>query len=68
MDGNLEIQEGKFRPDKNEKISGIKLVFQVSDSNSNIDVLIEGKSFKVIIDSGESVNFMDKDTFNSLKA
>ena len=67
VDENSEIHEENSSADENEEISGINHVFQVSDSNPNIDILIEGKSIKVIIDSGASVNCMDKDTFNSVK-
>ena len=67
VDENSEIHVENSSADENEEISGINHVFQVSDSNPNIDILIEGKSIKVIIDSGASVNCMDKDTFNSVK-
>ena len=67
VDENSEIQEVNSSANENEEISGINHVFQVSDSNSNIDILIEGKSIQVIIDSGASVNCMDKDTYNSVK-
>ena len=67
VDENSEIHEENSSADENEEISGINHVFQVSDSNPNIDILIEGKSIKVIIDRGASVKCMDKDTFNSVK-
>ena len=64
VDENSEIQDGN----ENEDISGVKHVFQVTDFDSNnVETLIEGKSVKVILDSGASVNCMNKDTYNSLK-
>ena len=67
VDENSELHEENSSADENEEISGINHVFQLSDSNPIIDIFIEGKSIKVIIDSGASVNCMDKDTFESVK-
>ena len=52
----------------NEEITSVGHVFHVSNCDSNsVEILIEGKSVKVLIDSGASVNCMDKNTFNSVK-
>ena len=43
-------------------------VFKVTDFDSNnVEILSEGRSVKVIIDSGASVNCTDKDTYHSMK-
>ena len=69
VDENSEIQDGNYSENENEEISRVSHVFQVTDFDSNnVEILIEGKSVKVIIDSGASVNCMDKDTYNSAKA
>ena len=59
-DGNIGI---------NEEITSVGHVFHISnfyDSNS-VEFFIKGKTVKVLIDSGVSVNCMDKSTFNSVK-
>ena len=53
---------------KNEDIASVGHVFQLTNSDSNsTEILIVGKPIKVLIDSGASVNCMDKNTFNSVK-
>ena len=53
---------------ENENITSVGHVFQLKHSDSNgTEILIEGKPIKVLIDSGASVNCMDKNTFNSVK-
>ena len=47
----------------NEEINSVGNVFYVSNCDSNkVEILIEGKSVQVFIDSGASVNCMDKNT------
>ena len=65
----MKIQDGNYSENENEGISGVDHVFLVADFGSNIvDILTEGKPVKVIIDSGASVNCMDKKIYNSVKA
>ena len=53
---------------ENEDIASVGHVFQLTNSDSNsTEILIEGKPIKVLIDSGASVNCMDKNIFNSVK-
>ena len=35
-------------------------------ASNSVEILIEGKSVKVLIDSGASVNCMDKNTLNAV--
>ena len=54
---------------KNEDIASVGHVFQLTNSDSNsTEIFIEGKPIKVLIDSEASVNCMDKNTFNSVRA
>ena len=69
VDENSEIQDGNYSENENEEIFRVNHLFQVTDFDSNnVEILIEGKSVNVIIDSSASVNCMDKDTYNSVKA
>ena len=53
---------------ENEDVASVGHVFQLTNSDSNsTEILIEGKPIKVLIDSGASVNCMDKNTFKSVK-
>lgn len=62
---NLDNNES----DNDEESASIGHVFQVNTKldSSLIEVLIEGKSVKTLIDSGASVNCLDKQTFNLVK-
>ena len=52
---------------ENEDIASVDHVFPLTNSDFNsTEILTDGKPIKVLIDSGASVNCMDKNTSNSV--